>query len=133
VRTILITLSIINASMGLFLLGLFLIAGDTPVVVVLLGLGLLTQAGYTLAFLSGFLDGLKPWSLWALLAGQSVALVIGFVGFASSALYNVDPRNGDYEYGPLAVGALIAIQAATTLWLYGFRERSEPDEVPHLT
>jgi hypothetical protein len=33
-------------------------------------------------------------------------------------LYNLNPPGSDYEYGPLSVGALIALQAAATLWIY---------------
>lgn len=118
-KTILATLSVINVLMGLMLLGLAFVAEDTLVMVVLaLAIGMLAQGGYTLAYLAGVLGAFEPWSRRVLLGGQTVALVVGLSGFASSALYNLNPTGGDYEYGPLTVGALIALQAAATLWIY---------------
>jgi hypothetical protein len=118
-KTILATLSVINVLMGLMLLGLMFVAEDTPLMVVLaLAIGMLAQGGYTLAYLAGVLGGFEPWSRRVLLGGQTVALVVGLSGFASSALYNLNPPGGDYEYGPLTVGALIALQGAATLWIY---------------
>lgn len=123
-RTVLATLSAINASMGIVLLVLFAATEDTPVIVGALGIGLLIQAGYTLAYLAGLLSRFEPWALRALIAGQTIALLVGGFGIISSALYNIDPPRGDPEYGPLTVGALIAFQAAVTLWMFGIRERS---------
>ncbi|MFB3049145.1 MAG: hypothetical protein ACE1Z9_03230, partial [Acidimicrobiia bacterium] len=68
-RTVLATLSVINGLMGLALLGLLLVTDDTPLVVAALGVALLIQAGYTLAYMAGALDDLEPWSLRALLVG----------------------------------------------------------------
>jgi hypothetical protein len=124
-KTMLATLSVINGLMGLTLLGLFLVTGDTPLVVAALGVGLLIQAGYTLAYMAGALDDLEPWSLRALLVGQTVAVLVGFFGFVASALYNVDPPAGDYEYGPLTIGALIAMQASVALWIFAVQGRPE--------
>jgi hypothetical protein len=123
-RTVLATLSAINASMGIALLVVFAAAEDTPVIVGAFGIGLLIQAGYTLAYVAGRLSRFEPWALRALIAGQTVALLVGGFGFISSALYNIDPPGGDPEYGPLTVGALIAFQAAVTLWMFAIRERS---------
>jgi hypothetical protein len=123
-RTVLTTLSAINGLMGVLLLGLFFVADDTPAVVVALGIGMLVQAGYTLAYLAGLLSRFAPWALRALIAGQTVALLVGSFGFISSTLHNIDPAGGDPEYGPLTVGALIAFQAAVTLWMFAVRERS---------
>lgn len=120
-KTIAATLSAVNGVMGVLLIGLFLGSEDTPIVVLALGLGMLIQAGYTLLYLTGLLGSFEPWSLRALLVGQTVALVVGVLGLASSALYNLNPPAGDYEYGPLTVGALIALQAAATLRIYATR------------
>lgn len=123
-KTVLATLSIINVLMGAALLGLLAFTQGTPPVVAALGIGLLIQAGYTLAYLGGFLDAFEPWSLRALVAGQTVALVVGALGFISSGLYNLNPPGGDYEYGPLTVGFLIALQAAVALWVFAMPRRS---------
>ncbi|GMQ84564.1 MAG: hypothetical protein BMS9Abin07_0128 [Acidimicrobiia bacterium] len=130
-KTVLAALSVINGLMGLTLLGLFVVTADTPLVVAALSIGLLIQAGYTLAYMAGVLDARHKWSLRALLAGQTVALLVGFFGFASSALYNINPAGGDYEYGPLTVGALIAAQAAVALWIYAVVDRPERVRAPH--
>jgi len=103
-KTVLVTLSLINMALGALLIGLLLVIDGTPVVVVLgLAIGLLIQGAYTLAYVYGRLERFEPWSLRALLVGQTVALVVGLMGFATSALYNIDPPAGDYEYGPLTV------------------------------
>ena len=129
-KTVLASLSVINGLMGLTLLGLFLFTDDTPLVVAVLAAGLIFQAGYTQIYAAGMLDAREPWSLRALLAGQTFALLIGFLGFVSSALYNINPPQGDYEYGPLAVGALIAFHAAVALWIFASRDRRERAQVP---
>ena len=126
-RTVLITLSVINGLMGLALLGVFVFTDDNPLVLLALAVSLMLQAGYTLAYMAGILDALEPWSTRALLTGETVALLVGFLGFVSSALHNIDPPRGDYEYGPLVVGTLIATQAATALWVFAARDR--PDAV----
>lgn len=125
-NTILGTLSALNGAMGLGLVGLFLFADDNPLIVLAIGAGLIVQAGYTIAFMNGRLDGFGNWSLRLLIVGQTAALVVGFLGSVSSARYNLSPTNGDYEYGPLAVGALIASQAAVALWIFAVRPSLAP-------
>ena len=122
-RTVLATVSVINGLMGFALIGLFIITNDTPLLVLVLGVGLLIQAGFVLAYLSGALQALEPWSLRAILVGETVALLVGFFGFVSSALYNINPPGGDYEYGPLAVAALIGFHAGVALWVFAIPER----------
>lgn len=124
-KTVLGTLSIINVLMGVGLLGLFALGEDVPAVVALLGVGLFIQAGYTLTYMTRSLRILEPWSLRALLAGQTAALVVGLFGLATSALYNINPPAGDHEYGPLTVGMLIALQAGVALWVFGVDRHSE--------
>ncbi len=127
-KTILATLSAVDVLMGVLLLVVFGATDDTPLVVLALGIGMLIQAGYTLAFTAGLLAAIEPWSSRALLAGQTVALLVGSFGFLSSALYNISPTGGDYEYGPMAVGAMIALHAAVTLWMFAIRPTSAHTE-----
>lgn len=117
-KTVLATLSTINGAMGLFLAGLYVVTDNTPPIVIILALGLIIQGGYTLAHLMGRLEQFQPWSMRALLVGETVALVIGGLAFVASGLRNVAPPNGDYEYGPFVVGALIATQALAALVVY---------------
>ena len=97
-----------------------------------LAAGLIFQAGYTQMYVGGLLDAREPWSLRALLAGQTFALLVGLLGFGSSALYNINPPQGDHEYGPLAVGMLIAFHAAVALWIFASRERQERIQISQL-
>ena len=117
-KTVLATLSTINGAMGLFLIGLYVLTDSHPPIVMILALGLIIQGGYTLAHLSGRLQRFEPWSGRALLVGETVALVAGGLTFVASGLRNVAPPNGDYEYGPFVVGALIATQALAALVVY---------------
>jgi hypothetical protein len=117
-KTVLATLSTINGAMGLFLIGLYVLTDNHPPMVLILALGLIIQGGYTLAHLSGRLQRFEPWSVRALLVGETVALVAGGLAFVASGLRNVGPPNGDYEYGPFVVGALIAAQALAALVVY---------------
>ena len=123
-RKVLAALSVVNGLMGFALLGLFITTDDTPLVVPALGLGLLIQAGFVLAYLSGGLEALEPWSLRAILVGETVALLVGFFGFVSSALYNINPPSNDHEYGPLAVAVLLGFQAGIALWVFATPERT---------
>ncbi len=72
-KLVLGTLSIINGLMGLTLLGLFALADGDPAIVAGLGVGLLIQGGYTLAYMGGLFDAFEPWSLRALIAFQAAA------------------------------------------------------------
>ncbi len=118
VNTARVPLATINGAMGLFLAGLYVVTDNTPPIVIILALGLIIQGGYTLAHLMGRLEQFQPWSMRALLVGETVALVIGGLAFVASGLRNVAPPNGDYEYGPFVVGALIATQALAALVVY---------------
>jgi len=122
-RTVLATVSVTNGLMGFALIGLFIITDGTPPIVFALGVVLLIPAGILLASISGVLEALEPWSLRAILVGETVALLVGFFGFVSSALYNINPPGGDYEYGPLAVAALIGFHAGVALWVFAIPER----------
>ena len=117
-KTVLATLSTINGAMGLFLIGLYVLTDSHVPIVMILALGLIIQGGYTLTHLSGRLRRFEPWSVRALLVGETVALVAGGLAFVASGLRNVAPPNGDYEYGPFVVGALIATQALAALVVY---------------
>jgi hypothetical protein len=120
VKTVVATTSIVNILFGLFTIGLFLWT-DSPPIVIFLGLGLLLQGGYTLWHLTGP-NRRPPWSTHLLLAGQTVALLIGVGALAIVVVNNLDPVGVDREYGPLAASGVITAQAAATLYLYAIRE-----------
>jgi len=117
-RTVLATLSGLNIVVGVLLGIMFVQADGVPPVVLAIALGLVTQGVYTLVYEAGSLHRLEPWSGRLLLVGQTVALVVGTIGFTASAVTNVNPKGGDYEFAPLAVGMLIAFHAGVALWMY---------------
>jgi len=132
VKAVVATTSVINLMMGVFLFGLFATTNDMPRAVPMLALGLVVQGGYTLVYLAGGLGRFEPWSIRALLAGETVALSVGTLGFATTAVNNIlgYPLGPDPEYGPLTVGALIVIQAMATLIVFvrlaPSRDKREP-------
>ena len=117
-RTVLATLSVINIVFGLFLMALFLSTEDNPPLVLFLAVGLITQGGYTLWHMSRRSGSSEPWSSRVLLTGETIALLIGVGGFTIAVINNINPANGDYEYGPIAVGGLIVAQAFAALLVY---------------
>jgi len=118
-KTVVAILSTTNVAMGLFLMGLFLLTGNDAPVVLMLASGLVVQGGYTLWYVIDSQQ--RSWATHALLSGQAIALLIGTGGLAISALNNITPTSGDNEYGPIVVAAIIAAQAAATLYLYAVR------------
>jgi hypothetical protein len=114
-RTVLATLSVINVAFGLFVGALFFLTESNPIVVLLLAVGLTTQGGYTLWYMSRRSGSSEPWSSRVLLTGETIALLIGVGGFTIAVINNINPANGDYEYGPIAVVGLIAAQAFAAL------------------
>jgi hypothetical protein len=119
VRTVVATTSIVNILFGLIAAGLF-VWTESPPLVLLLGLGLLLQGGYTLWHVVGHVRR-SSWSTHLLIAGQTVALLIGVGAFAIVLVNNLDPPAGDREYGPMAAAGVIAAQAAAALYMYAIR------------
>ena len=117
-RTVLATISGVNIVVGALLGMMFVAADDVPPVVLAIAMGLLAQGAYTVAYQTGYLHRLEPWSGRLLLGGETVALLVGTFGFAASAVTNINPKGGDYEFAPLAVGLLIAFHAGVALWMY---------------
>lgn len=130
-KTVVTALSIVNIVLGGFLVGIFVSTGSDHAVVLLLGIGLMIQGGFTIWYLTG--PRKQPWATHALLAGQTVAFLVGVGGFVISVLNNINPTGGDYEYGPIAVGGMIAVHAATTLYLYAIRNVEPSGEAPTAT
>ena len=97
----------INVAMGLFLMGLFVFTENNPPIVPMLAVGLTIQSGYTLWFMTRRAKGLEPSSLRVLLAGQTLAALVGGYGFVITTVNNLlrPPPGADPEYGPIAVGA----------------------------
>ena len=117
-RIALITASIANLAAGLGLGGLwFKFRHDPgmPIVVLFIGLSLLIQGGFTLGHLRGIWKrwGLPSFSLFV--AGEAAAALVGAVATLQGVLYNLQPTNGDYEWGPLMAATIMTTQATLGL------------------
>lgn len=120
-KTVVVTASIVNAMFGMFVVGLFLFTSDNPGLVLVLGLSLIAQGGYTLWYISKRNDSTETWATKLLLGGQTVALLVGLGGFSVSTISQLTMNVDHPEYGPMAVAGLIAFQATATLYLFAVR------------
>ena len=120
-RTVVATTSIINVGFGVFVTGLFILTDNNPWVVLAIGLGLIVQGGYTLAYMSGRL-GAEPWATRGVLAGQTVAMTVGLGAGVIGVIETLTlDTTGHPEYGPMAAAGLITLQAVSALYVYGIR------------
>jgi hypothetical protein len=114
-RIALILASIANIAAGIGLGALwFKFRNDPgmPIVVLLVGLSLLIQGGFTIGHLRGL------WRQWNLfVAGEGAAALVGAVAILQGVIYNLRPTNGDYEFGPLMAATLMTTQATIGLIL----------------
>ena len=118
VRIGLILASIANIAAGLGLGGLwFKFRNDPgmPIVVLFVALSLLIQGGFTLGHLRGVWKqwGLPSFSLFV--AGEGAAALVGALAILQGVIYNLNPTNGDYEFGPLMAATLMTTQATIGL------------------
>jgi hypothetical protein len=117
-----------NALMGLYLAGLFLFGDGVPGTVLGLSAGLIIQGAFTLGYLGGLFDHRAEIANHLLLAGSTLALVVGIGAMTVLAIDIVSPANSDPEYGPLAVAGLISAHAGAVIYAYAIRSdsRGEP-------
>lgn len=125
-KTVIATTSVVNLAFGGFVVVLYL-ATASPTLVLLLGLGLIVQGGYTLAYLTGWLNRSEPWTRHVLLAGSTLALLVGLGGLLTSVTNTIvhSGPGADPEYGPIAVAGLIAAHAAAVLISYAWATTAE--------
>ncbi len=116
-KIVLLACSSINALCGLALMGAFLLlpAAGLPLIAFLTGLALCVQGAFTLAYLSSLLTPWHARATAALIAGEAAAMLAGGLAVANGVLYNLHPRNGDFEFGPMSLGVLMITQAALAL------------------
>jgi hypothetical protein len=128
VRLVLFVTSLANAAAGVALASLwykFRHDDGMPIIVLFVALSLFVQGGYTLGHLSGF------WKRWGIpsftlfVAGESAAALVGGVAILQGVLYNLNPTNGDYEFGPLLAATLMSTQATIGL-VYAARSGEFP-------
>ena len=112
-RLALILTSVVNVAAGLGLAGLwFKFRNDPgmPIFPLLVGLSLFAQGAFTLGHLRGL------WRQWTLfVTGESAAALFGGVAILQGVIYNLNPTNGDYEWGPLMAATLLTTQATLGL------------------
>ena len=118
VRLALILASIANVAAGLGLGALwFKFRHDSgmPIIVLFVALSLIIQGGFTLGHLRGV------WKQWGLpsfsmfVAGEGAAALVGALAILQGVIYNLNPTNGDYEFGPLMAATLMTTQATIGL------------------
>jgi len=133
VRLALILASIANVAAGLGLGALwFKFRHDSgmPIIVLFVALSLIIQGGFTLGHLRGI------WKQWGLpsfsmfVAGEGAAALVGALAILQGVIYNLNPTNGDYEFGPLMAATLMTTQATIGLI---FAARSPEFGAPHRT
>jgi len=117
-RIALILTSLANIAAGIGLSGLwFKFRHDPgmPIVVLFVALSLLIQGGFTLGYLSGWWRRLGTLSFHLFVAGEGAATLVGGVAILQGVLYNLQPTNGDYEFGPMLAATLMTTQATIGL------------------
>ena len=133
-RAALAALSTLDVALGALLAGAFVVQalrGEGPFFVMLLtGLALVAQGGYTLLYVWAWRPH-QPLSgpMTRLFAGiQLAALAVGNAAVLQGVRYNLHPRNGDQEFLPMTAGALMAAQAAAALGFLWLRERRQQQQ-----
>ena len=117
-RIALFLTSLVNTAAGLGLAGMYFRfrgGGGVPMIVLLIALSLLVQGGFTIGFMRGWWSQFGDRATQLFVAGESAAALVGTLGTLQGILYNLHPRNGDQEFGPLMAAMLIGTQAAVGL------------------
>lgn len=117
-KTALFVLSIINAAFGLFLTGAYFFAnpdGGIPFIALATGIALIIQGGYTVLYAGGGLEAWHEMATQLFVSGETASILAGGLAALQGVLYNLHPRNGDYELAPMTLGILMAVQAIVGL------------------
>ena len=85
------------------------------VVVLFVALSLFVQGAFTLGYLRGWWERVGALSFQLFVAGESAAALVGAVAILQGVLYNLQPTNGDYEFGPMLAATLMTTQATIGL------------------
>ena len=114
VATIVVGLSFLNLVAGIGLLVLYLVEAN-PWLVLVLGIGLCAQGGYSLAYILGAFGRRRALARRVQLAGSGLASVVGLTGFVAGIVANVNPANNDPEYGPMTIALLVTVHGLASL------------------
>ena len=127
-RLALFLASAVNLAAGLGLTGLYVKlrnAEDLPILVLVVGLALFVQGFYTIGYLNGWWSRLGQRATQLFVAGQCILLLAGALETVHGILYNLQPVNGDQEFGPLTAAILVGTHAALGL-VYTARDQRSP-------
>lgn len=117
-KTALISLSMIVCAFGLFLTGAYFFDnpdGGIPMIALFTGLALMIQGGFTIGWVGGAFDPWKEWARQLFVSGEVASVLAGGLAAVQGFLYNMHPRNGDFEFAPMMLGVFMAAQAITGL------------------
>jgi hypothetical protein len=131
-RAALLVMSLANSAAGIAL-GTYYFryryAAGMPIIVLLIALSLLVQGGFTLGYLAGLWRRWQSPAAQLFVIGEFAAGLVGSVTALQGILYNMQPTNGDYEFGPLTASVFMTIQAVLGL-LYVIRSGEFPEGTP---
>ena len=117
-RISLFVASAVNIAAGLGLAGVyfkFVGGGGVPFAVLLIAAALFVQGAFTVGYLQGWWSSLGERATQLFVGGEAAAALVGALGTIQGILYNLHPRNGDQEFGPLMAAMLFAVHAAVGL------------------
>lgn len=86
-----------------------------PIVVLFVALSLFIQGAFTLGYLNGLWKRWEHPAFQLFVGGEFAAALVGGVAILQGVLYNLQPVNGDYEFGPLLAATLMTTQATIGL------------------
>jgi hypothetical protein len=86
-----------------------------PAIVLFVALTLFVQGAFTIGYLNGFWKRWRIPSFQLFVLGESAAALVGGVSILQGVLYNLQPVNGDFEFGPLLAATLMTTQATIGL------------------
>lgn len=127
-RLSLIFTSGVNAAAGVGLASLwykFRHDEGMPIVVLFVALSLFVQGVFTIGQLGGIWKRWRIPSFQLFVIGESAAALVGGMAILQGVIYNLNPINGDYEFGPVLAATLMSTQAAIGL-VYAARSGELP-------
>jgi len=89
--------------------------GGSPIVAYFAAAAVLIQGGYTLFLLAGAADRWRTVLMTLFVAGEVGAAIVGSLALVSGIIFNINPPNADHEFGPMMLGAFMAIHGFVAL------------------
>jgi hypothetical protein len=122
-RAALLLTSLANSAAGVALGALYFQyqgLDGMPLVVLFVAVALFIQGAYTIGYLAGMWRRWRNLDTQLFVAGEFAAALVGSIATVQAILYNLHPKNGDFEFGPLIAAVLMTVQAFAGL-LYAVR------------